>query len=62
MSIVLLEKEYRCIDDCRQEGCPSHKAQNPCYRLPFQDNALGGLCKTHNLYYVREIRTRKNQT
>ena len=21
---------------------------NPCYGLPFQDNALGGLCKTHN--------------
>lgn len=23
---------------------------NPCYGLPCQDNALGGLCKTHNLY------------
>jgi len=23
-------------------------AQNTCYGLPFQDNALGGLCKTHN--------------
>lgn len=22
-------------------------AQNTCYGLPFQDNALGGLCKTH---------------
>ena len=23
-------------------------AQNTCYGLPFQDNALGGLSKTHN--------------
>lgn len=23
-------------------------AQNTCYGLPFQGNALGGLCKTHN--------------
>ena len=23
-------------------------AQNTCYGLPFQDIALGGLCKTHN--------------
>jgi len=23
-------------------------AQNTCYGLPFQNNALGGLCKTHN--------------
>ena len=23
-------------------------AQNTCYGLTFQDNALGGLCKTHN--------------
>lgn len=23
-------------------------AQNTCYGLPFQDNALGGLCKTQN--------------
>lgn len=23
-------------------------AQSTCYGLPFQDNALGGLCKTHN--------------
>jgi hypothetical protein len=23
-------------------------AQNTCYGLPFQENALGGLCKTHN--------------
>jgi len=23
-------------------------AQNTCYGLLFQDNALGGLCKTHN--------------
>ena len=23
-------------------------AQNMCYGLPFQYNALGGLCKTHN--------------
>ena len=23
-------------------------AQNTCYGLPFQDNALGGLNKTHN--------------
>ena len=29
-------------------------AQNTCYGLPFfHDIALGGLCKTHNLYYVR---------
>ena len=27
-------------------------AQNTCYGLPFQDNALGGLCKTHNFNYV----------
>ena len=26
----------------------AHIAQNTCYGLPFQDNALGGLCKTHN--------------
>lgn len=24
-------------------------AQNTCYGLPFQDNALGGLSKTQNL-------------
>ena len=23
-------------------------AQNTCYGMPFQDNALGGLSKTHN--------------
>lgn len=29
-------------------------AANGCYGLPFfHDIALGGLCKTHNLYYVR---------
>ena len=26
-------------------------AQSTCYGLPFQNNALGGLCKTHNYSY-----------
>ncbi len=26
MATVVLKKEYRCFDDCKQEGCPSHTA------------------------------------
>jgi len=33
-------------------------AQNTCYGLPFEDNALGGLCKTHNKYNGRKPKFR----
>lgn len=26
MANCIREKEYRCYDDCKMEGCPSHKA------------------------------------
>ena len=27
MSIIKLQTDYRCLNDCVQEGCPSHVAE-----------------------------------
>lgn len=39
-------------------------AQNTCYGLPFQDNALGGLSKTHNFImsdFISRLSDEKSQ-
>ncbi len=45
MSKVIREKEYRCSDDCRMEGCPSHTAKLTFYSVSDGyefDNGHGG--------------------
>ena len=36
------------MEDKVQVSNSAQIAQSTCYGLPFQDNALGGLCKTQN--------------